>query len=91
MVTIAERKRIASVVLTTSDEKMIRKIESLIFSKPGDKLSKKKSVSGDSLLEWDELPDTIKLSVERGLAQSKAGKTVSHEEVMKRYKKWLKK
>lgn len=28
-------------------------------------------------------------SIERGLQQIKEGKTVSHEEVQKRYKKWL--
>jgi predicted transcriptional regulator len=87
MVTIAERKRIASIVLTTSDEGIIRKIESLIFSEP----SKKSTIAKDALLDWNDLPDAIKASVERGLAQSKAGKTTPHTEVMKKYKKWLKK
>jgi len=88
MVTIAERKRIASVVLTTSDEGIIRKIESLIFSKVH---SQKNTLPKDALLNWDDLPDAIKASVERGLAQSKSGKATPHAEVMKKYKKWLKK
>ena len=40
---------------------------------------------------WEELPDEIKLSVEKGLKQSESGQTIPHEEVMKRYGKWLKK
>lgn len=40
--------------------------------------------------DWREgLPNEVIKSVERGLHQSKEGKTVSHEEVMKKYQKWL--
>ncbi len=91
MVTIAERQRIASVVLTTTDERIIRKIESLIFPEIKDKPSRRSTIPKDALLDWDTLPDEIKDSVEKGLAQSKAGKTTPHGEVMKKYKKWLKK
>ncbi len=40
---------------------------------------------------WEELPDEIKLSIEKGLEQSDSGQTIPHKEVMKRYGKWLKK
>ena len=40
---------------------------------------------------WAELPIAIKLSIKSGLKQSERGETIPHEEVMKRYKKWLKK
>ncbi|CAN5364161.1 hypothetical protein BH10BAC1_BH10BAC1_03030 [soil metagenome] len=40
---------------------------------------------------WDEMPDDIKQSVERGLKQADKGELKSHSEVMKKYKKWLKK
>lgn len=40
---------------------------------------------------WAELPAPIKLSIKRGLKQSEFGQTIPHEEVMKRYKNWLKK
>ena len=40
---------------------------------------------------WDEMPDDVRKSVERGLKQSESRETKSHEEVMKKYKKWLKK
>lgn len=39
---------------------------------------------------WDELPAEIKLSVERGLAQSQKGETILHADMKKRYQKWLK-
>lgn len=40
---------------------------------------------------WADLPREVKASVERGLAQSERGETIPHEQVMKRYKKWLRK
>ena len=38
---------------------------------------------------WNELPDHVKDSVDRGLKQSVAGQTKSHEEVMEKFKKYL--
>jgi hypothetical protein len=40
---------------------------------------------------WEELPDEIQKSVIRGVQQSDKGQTITHEEAMKPYKKWLKK
>ncbi len=40
---------------------------------------------------WEELPTDIKASVTRGLKQSENGQTIPHNQVMKNYKKWLKK
>jgi hypothetical protein len=37
------------------------------------------------------MPTEVKKGVERGIAQSKKGAGKSHEEVMKKYAKWLKK
>jgi predicted transcriptional regulator len=40
--------------------------------------------------DWrDGLPNQVIQSVERGLQQSKEGQTVTHEQVMGKYKKWL--
>jgi predicted transcriptional regulator len=40
--------------------------------------------------DWREgLPKDVIESVEKGLQQSKSGKTVPHEEVMEKYQKWL--
>ena len=40
---------------------------------------------------WDEMPDEIKQSVERAINQADKGEIKSHSDVMKKYKKWLKK
>ncbi len=38
---------------------------------------------------WDEISDAEKKSIEKGLAQADKGELVPHEQVMKKYKKWL--
>ncbi len=40
---------------------------------------------------WDNVEESAKESIERGLQQTKEGKVIPHEEVMKKYKKWLSK
>ena len=40
---------------------------------------------------WDELPDEVKASVLISREQIKNGRYKTHDEVMKKYKKWLKK
>jgi predicted transcriptional regulator len=40
---------------------------------------------------WNEVEDAAKESIERGLKQAGQGKVTPHNEVMKRYKKWLSK
>ncbi len=42
-------------------------------------------------LLWDEMPDEIQQSVERGIKQADKGELKSHDVVMKKYKKWLEK
>ncbi|MDP1727311.1 MAG: hypothetical protein Q8M15_11050 [Bacteroidota bacterium] len=37
---------------------------------------------------WDEYPDEIKASVDRGLAQADRGELIPHEEAIKRIKRW---
>ena len=38
---------------------------------------------------WNGVSDAEKAGIDRGLADSKAGRTTPHEEVRKSYKKWL--
>lgn len=38
---------------------------------------------------WDDLSPEEKASIERGIAQANAGQLKSHDEVMKKYQKWL--
>jgi hypothetical protein len=38
---------------------------------------------------WNELPEEAKASIKRGISDFKNGRKKSHQEVMKKYKKWL--
>jgi len=64
-------------LLSTTDKNIINHIKAVL------------SVNSNNWFE--ELPDKIKSSVTRGLNDSVDGKTISHEEAMKHFKKWVKK
>lgn len=40
---------------------------------------------------WDEISEEQQHAIDQSLAEMKAGKMTSNDEVMKKYKKWLKK
>ena len=40
---------------------------------------------------WDELTEAQQKAVEESIAEMKAGKLTPHADVMKKYKKWMKK
>ncbi len=40
---------------------------------------------------WDRMEDAAQESIQRGLNQLKEGKGIPHEEVMRKYEKWLSK
>lgn len=40
---------------------------------------------------WDEISTEQQQAIDKSLTEVKAGKITPHEEVMKKYKKWLKK
>ncbi len=40
---------------------------------------------------WDEISGEQQQAIDKSLAEMKAGKITQHEEVMKKYKKWMKK
>lgn len=40
---------------------------------------------------WDEVSEEQQVAIDKSLAEMKAGKLTAHDEVMKKYKKWLKK
>ena len=40
---------------------------------------------------WEEISEEQQKSIDKALLEMKAGKLTPHEEVMKKYKKWLKK
>jgi hypothetical protein len=38
---------------------------------------------------WDNLPEALKAEIEEGLEQAENGEVIEHEQVMKKYEKWL--
>lgn len=49
-----------------------------------------KTFAEEKLTLWDLMPEEVRKGVERGIDQSKKGAGRTHEEVMKKYSKWLK-
>jgi len=67
-------------------------IEKLVLSKDDNLLIQIKNIiEGNELKIWDEMNPLLKASIQRGLEQSHKGVGVVHEEVMKGYRKKLKK
>lgn len=42
-----------------------------------------------NLDKWADFPESLKREIEEGLEQAKNGEVVEHQEVMKKYAKWL--
>ena len=38
---------------------------------------------------WETMPDNVKADLEESIKQADAGKVIAHEEVKKRYSKWI--
>jgi hypothetical protein len=68
---------LAKKLLNTNDKDLINYIKSIFSTQSGE--------------WWDELPADVKASIERGLKQADKGEGIPHSEVMKKYKKWLRK
>lgn len=72
-----QKAELAKRILETEDKKIIGYIQA-IFDNNVDK--------------WEEeMPEYVRKSIDRAEEDSKAGRTTPHSEVMKKYKKWLKK
>jgi predicted transcriptional regulator len=68
---------LAKKILDTESEELITYISSIFESQKDN---------------WfNELPEEIQASVEKGMKQSELGQTLPHAEVMEKYKKWQKK
>lgn len=71
-----QRELLAKRILETKDKNVLNYIESVL----------------NNMDRWEEeLPDYVKQGIEEGLRDVKAGRVTPHAEVMKKYKKWLKK
>ena len=73
----ATKLELAKLLLHTTDQGIINHIKAVFSTQSQD--------------WWEELPEEIKISVEKGLLLSQKGQTIPHDQVMKRYKKWLRK
>lgn len=50
-----------------------------------------KTFANDEDLWWEDIEKAASSSIKKGLRQAAEGKETPHEEVMKKYKKWLSK
>ena len=73
---VTEMKNLAKKYLDNADEKTIKMVFAML------------EVDAEKDW-WDDISDEAKKSVERGLQDIENGRVTPHEEVMKRYKKWL--
>ena len=73
------------------DEQIVGYLSYLSDKKKKAVLSVVKTFAEESVTLWDLMPDEVKKGVEKGMEQSKKGAGKSHDEVMKKYSKWLKK
>lgn len=64
--------------IDTADEKVVKMVHAML------------EVDADNDW-WDSMPDNVKKDLEVALVESENGKVTSHEEVQKRYHKWLSK
>lgn len=75
----------------TLDQQILNYLGYLSDKKKKAVLSVVKTFAEESVTLWDLMPDEVKKGVEKGVEQSKKGAGKSHDEVMKKYSKWLKK
>jgi hypothetical protein len=76
---------------TTTDQQILNYLGYLSEKKKKAVLSVVKTFAEETLTLWDLMPDEVKKDVELSIQQSKKGIGKSHEDVMKKYSKWLKK
>jgi hypothetical protein len=71
----AKKLELVRLILNTEKPTILNKVAKILHQEEAD---------------WREgLPDKVVESVEKGLQQAKSGDTMPHEEVMKKYQKWL--
>lgn len=73
------------------DHQILSYLEKLSDKKKKVVLTVVKTFAEETVTLWDMMPDEVRKGLETGIEQSKKGLGRSHEEVMKKYNKWLKK
>ncbi len=73
------------------DYQILSYLEQLSDKKKKAVLTVVKTFAEETVTLWDMMPDEVRKGVEKGIDESKKGLGRSHEEVMKKYSKWLRK
>ena len=73
------------------DQEIISYLSQLSEKKKKAVLTVVKTFAEETLTLWDMMPDEVRKGVDRSIEQSKKGQGRAHEEVMKKYRKWLSK
>ena len=75
----------------TIDNQILNYLQLLTQKKKKAILSVVKTFAENETDLWEEMPDEIRASVKKGMDEVTQGKGTPHKEVMKKYRKWLKK
>ena len=73
------------------DHEILSYLEQLSVKKKKVVLTVVKTFAEETVTLWDLMPDEVQKGLESSIEQSKKGLGRSHQEVMKKYNKWLKK
>ena len=82
-VAIKELRKEVKHYIDNADERMLKAIYAMLETDQHEDIDE----IGDDW--WDKISDGERAAVEEGLKQIEEGKTIPHEEVMKKYRKWL--
>ncbi len=80
MGTIELRSELINLIKDIENESLLKAIHVMITHKP---------VPQSKALKWAELPEALQKEIEEGLEQAENGEVIDHDEVMKKYQKWL--
>ncbi len=72
------------------DHQILSYLEQLSDKKKKAVLTVVKTFAEETITLWDMMPNEVRKGLKESIEQSKKGLGRSHEEVMKKYEKWLK-
>ena len=72
------RANLHNMIDKISDKNILKALRTLLYEKAASKAD-----------WWDTISQEEQEEIEQGLSEADRGEVISHEEVMKRYKKWL--
>lgn len=75
----------------TTDQQILNYLGYLSEKKKKAVLSVVKTFAEETITLWDLMPDEVRNDLEKSIEQSKAGAGKLHQDVMKKYSRWLKK